>query len=39
MNHSFLVYPLPTETAGLLGLDFFEKFGAEISFKEQTGRN
>ena len=35
LNHSFLVCLLPTETAGLLGMDFFEKFGAEISFKER----
>ena len=34
-NHSFLVCPLPSETAGLLGMDFFEKFGAEISFKDR----
>ena len=35
LNHSFLVCPLPTETAGLLGMDFFLKFGAEISFKDR----
>ena len=25
LNHSFLVCPLPTETAGLLGVNYFEK--------------
>ena len=32
LRHTFLVCPLPTEVAGLLGMDFFEKFEAEISF-------
>jgi len=36
LDHVFLVCPLPTETAGLLGMDFFEKLGAEISFKKRT---
>ena len=35
LNHSFLVCPLSTETAVLLGTDFFKKFGAEISFKNR----
>ena len=34
--HSFLVCPLPTEAAGVLGGDFFEKTGADINFK--TGK-
>ena len=33
LDHLFLVCPLPTETPGLLGMDFFEKLGAEVSFK------
>ena len=32
-RHSFLVCSLPTDAAGLLGTDFFEKTGAEINFK------
>jgi hypothetical protein len=32
-RHPFLVCPLPTITAGLLGTDFFEKTGAEINFE------
>ena len=36
LDHVFLVCPLPTETAGLLGMDFFEKLGAEISFQKRT---
>jgi hypothetical protein len=36
LDHLFLVCPIPTETAGLLGMDFFEKLGAEISFEKRT---
>ena len=36
LDHLFLVCPLPTETAGLLGMDFFEKLGAEISHEKRT---
>ena len=32
-RHPFLVCSLPTDAAGLLGTDFFEKTGAEINFK------
>ena len=32
-KHTFLVCPLPTETAGLLGTDFMEEAGAVIDFK------
>jgi hypothetical protein len=32
-RHPFLVCPLHTDVAGLLGMDFFEKTGAEINFK------
>ena len=35
LNHPFLICPLPTETAVLLGMDFLEKSGAEISFKDR----
>ena len=31
-RHPFLVHQLPTDEAGLLGIDFFEKTGAEINF-------
>jgi len=32
-RHPFLVFSLPTDAAGLLGTDFFEKTGAEINFE------
>jgi hypothetical protein len=32
-RHPFLVCALPTDAAGLLGTDFFEKTGAEINFE------
>jgi len=32
-RHPFLVCPLPTDPAGLLGMDFFEKTVAEINFE------
>jgi hypothetical protein len=32
-KHPFLVCPLPTDTDGLLGTDFYEKTGAEINFQ------
>ena len=33
LDHTFLVCPLPSETAGLLGTDFLEGRGAHISFE------
>ena len=35
-THAFLLCPLPTEAAGLLGTDFFEKTGAIIDFECAT---
>jgi hypothetical protein len=32
-RHPSLVCPLPTDTDGLLGIDFLEKTGAEINFE------
>ena len=32
-DHVFLVCPLPTEAAGLIGTDFLERTGAEINFE------
>ena len=32
-DHMFLVCPLPTEVAGLIGTDFLERTGAEINFE------
>ena len=32
-RHPFVVCSLPTYAAGLLGMDFFEKTGAEINFE------
>ena len=32
-DHVFLVYPLPTYAAGLLGMDFFERTGANVNFE------
>jgi len=32
-DHMFLVCPLPTEAAGLIGTDFLEKTGAKINFE------
>jgi hypothetical protein len=32
-RHQFLVCPLHTDVAGLLGMDFFEKTGAKINFE------
>jgi len=38
LSHTFLVCPLPTKVAGLLGMDFFEKFRAEISVNDRILR-
>jgi len=32
-DHIFLVCPLPTEAAGLIGTDFLERTGAKINFE------
>jgi len=32
-DHMFLVCPLPTEAAGLIGTDFLDRTGAEINFE------
>jgi hypothetical protein len=32
-RHPFLVCPLPTDVANLLGMNFFEKAGAKIIFE------
>jgi hypothetical protein len=32
-RHPFLVCPLPTDVAVMLGMDFFEKTGSEINFE------
>jgi len=32
-DHRFLVCPLPTQAAGLIGTDFLERTGAEINFE------
>ena len=32
-DHMFLVCPLPTEAAGLIGTDFLERTGAEMNFE------